>query len=128
MLLGFYTLTILGNAPAALEHLRRACEDSGRQPDALSALGCACAAVGMRREALEALDELSRMQAHVSPFFFARIHTLLGNTDLALDCLEAAYEERFFWLMLMRYEPCVRRLAGHPRYEDLVRRMAFPAV
>jgi DNA-binding winged helix-turn-helix (wHTH) protein/tetratricopeptide (TPR) repeat protein len=126
MLLGYFRLSIHGSASEAISQLLRACDDSGRQPDALSALGSAYAAVGMRQEALAILEELRQSSRYVSPYFLSRIHITLGDFDTAFRLLDEAFEERFYWLMMMQNEPSLRLLAGDPRYKDLLRRMAFP--
>lgn len=126
MILGYLNMSILGRAADAISHLRQACEDSGRQPDPLSALGCVYAAVGMRREALEILEELRGKSEYVSAYFLARIQVSLNDFDLAFRLLDQAFEERFFWLMMVQNDPAMRPLTRDPRFESLRVRMAFP--
>jgi len=127
MQLGFYSLTVLGNPREAVAQLRRACDDCDRHPDVLSCLGCIYAIVGSRQEALQILDELSKTKRYVSPYFPARIHVFLGDFEKALDLLDEAFEEKFFFLTLMQKDPTLRPLAEEPRFRNLMRKMGFPS-
>jgi hypothetical protein len=50
----------------------------------------------------------------------------LGETNLALDWLERAYEERDPWMPWIKVDPTSDPIRSHPRYQDLLRRMNFP--
>jgi Tfp pilus assembly protein PilF len=45
----------------------------------------------------------------------------------ALRWLETAYRERGEWLVLLKVDPRFDSLRSDPRFEDLLRRMNFPA-
>ncbi len=74
------------------------------------------------RRFLAKLDEYSG-QRHVSPYFKGFIHLGLGETEPALDCLEAAYEERFGWLGGLKVDPFWDDLRAEPRFIALLRKI-----
>jgi serine/threonine-protein kinase len=53
----------------------------------------------------------------------AMIELGLGNLDRALDWTEIAFAERRGWLAYLNVNPVFDPLRGHPRFNDLVRRM-----
>jgi eukaryotic-like serine/threonine-protein kinase len=85
-----------------------------------------CGETARARQKLEELHALSR-ERYVDPSTYADIHIGLGEVDEALAWYEKAYEDR---TPNMAYAPIVplisTRLAANPRYEAIVRRMAFP--
>jgi len=95
----------------------------------LGMLGEVYAAAGYEDEAqkiLEQLQELSK-QRYVTPYVVARIYNTLGRKDEALHWLETAYRERAEWMVLLKVDPCWDDLRSDPRFQDLMRRMNFPA-
>jgi TolB-like protein/Tfp pilus assembly protein PilF len=77
------------------------------------------------RESLNQLRERSRRQ-HVSPFAFALMHLSLGESQTAVDWLERAYQDREWFLCVLKTEPILDALRGDRRFQDLLRRMNFP--
>jgi TolB-like protein/DNA-binding winged helix-turn-helix (wHTH) protein len=65
-------------------------------------------------------------QEQVSPFDFAEIYAAMGNADLAIKYLEAAYREHTFELVRLQVNPAYDSLHSDPRYRDLVRRIGLP--
>jgi serine/threonine-protein kinase len=63
----------------------------------------------------------------VSPFSVALVHLALGDSQAALDWLERAYQERDWYLCVLKTEPILDPLRRERRFEDLVRRVNFPA-
>jgi len=112
----------------AISTLRKACDLwPGSTP--IGMLGEAYAAAGRTDEAcrvLEQLDQLSK-QRYVSPYVVARIHLTLGEEDKAFEWLEIAYQQRAEWMVLLKVDPCLDGLRSDPRFQDLLRRMNFPA-
>ena len=100
------------------------------QRNALSLAGLAVAeAAAGRKDAARAI--LAEIQAlatkqFVSSFDLAVVHAALGEQELAIDALERGYAERTHWMALLQVEPRVDALRGHPRFEALLKRMAFP--
>ncbi len=70
-------------------------------------------------------DESTRR--YVSAFEFARLHTLLGETDQAFGSLEKAYEERSSWMTALKVDPAFDHLRDDPRFDDLLRRVGLGA-
>jgi len=92
----------------------------------LAALGGAFAFWGKEDEARKILQELETVGRHkyVSQACVAAIYTGLGEKDLALNCLEQAYEDRCSWLM--RCAAADKRLdlvRAEPRFQELARRL-----
>ena len=77
------------------------------------------------RSALTTLTARAREQ-HVSPFSFALVHLALGDIQTAITWLERAYEERDWYLSVIKTEPILDPLRGEPRFHQLLRRMQFP--
>ena len=61
-----------------------------------------------------------------SQVFVAAIYVGLRDRDRALSCLEAAYEDRCFWLLRgVNVDPRFDRLREEARFQKLVRRMGL---
>jgi len=108
---------------------RRAVELWPTGSSMLAFLGEACAAAGDRQEAeriLLQLEQLSK-QRYVSPYAVARVHATLGEVEAALGLLQTAYDQRAGWMVLLKVDPCIDNLRSFPRFQDLMRRMNFPA-
>jgi TolB-like protein/Flp pilus assembly protein TadD len=113
---------------AAIAELKKACDLwPGSTP--IGALGEAYVAAGRRDEAqkiLEQLDQLSKRR-YVTPYVVGRIYAMLGENDEAFRWLEVAYERRAEWMVLLKVDPALENLRPDPRFQDLMRRMNFPA-
>jgi len=113
---------------SAIVSLRKSCEIwPGSSPVAW--LGQVYATAGYRGEALkivEQLQELSKQQ-YVTPYGVGRIYAALGQKEEAFCWLETAYEQRANWMVLLKVDPCLDDLRPDPRFQDLLRRMNFPA-
>jgi tetratricopeptide (TPR) repeat protein len=118
-----------GRDDRALTSLQHGVELSKDHPHALAMLGSGHALAGRRREALAivaALEELSQRR-YFSPAEKGWVFASLGQAEPALACLERAYEERSPWMTRLRLlGPTLGDLPTHPRFQDLLRRMAFP--
>jgi Tfp pilus assembly protein PilF len=66
-------------------------------------------------------------QTHVPAVRIARLYAHAGDGDRALRWLEKAYDEREAALVHLRVAWDWDHLRAHPAYQDLVRRMNFPA-
>jgi hypothetical protein len=78
-----------------------------------------------------ALGVLRRLEASAppgsgAPMQFALAHLGLGDTERALDYLEAAYRERSRQMAWLRVFPYFASLRGHERFQALLARMRFP--
>jgi TolB-like protein len=87
------------------------------------------AIAGKRGEALSNLakwKELSK-QRYVSAYWFAQAYTALQEKDEALCWFERAFKERSAWMTILKVDPWLDPLRSDPRFQDLLRRMNFPA-
>jgi serine/threonine protein kinase/tetratricopeptide (TPR) repeat protein len=105
----------------------RAIEDSSLVLNA--ELVRALALSGRRAEAQQALEELrSRAKhSHVSGYILATVYTALGDKSQAFAHLQQSYQQRSFFLALIKLDPEVDSLRSDPRFQDVLRRMNFPA-
>src|SRR5438477_5030413 len=59
----------------------------------------------------------------VWPMGLAMAHAHLGDTGVALDYLERAYDERVGWMLLAPREPAFDILRDEPRFQALMRKI-----
>ena len=113
----------------AIETLKICTELSGRHPGALAGLVHACGRAGRDAEARALLKEMKTIQEQrfVSPYFYALAYTGCGQKDLAFKWLEKAFEDRSGWLANLNIEPALDSLRSDRRFQDLVKRVHFPA-
>ena len=111
-------------AIAALEKARLA----DVNPSSLGYLGYVYAAAGKKLEAQKVLEELKELskQRYVSPFYVACVYAGLNDKDQAFKWLELAYQERSFFMTLLKVETVLDNLRADPRYKDLLKRMNLP--
>jgi serine/threonine-protein kinase len=105
--------------------------DQGISPaHILGHLGNAYARAGQVRKAQECLRELKEglEEDTIGVYEVALIHAGLGEKDEAFEWLDKAYEARDKGLVYLRVEPSLDPLRSDPRFQDLERRMGFPAV
>jgi TolB-like protein/Flp pilus assembly protein TadD len=119
----------LGNYQEAVAALERARDGSRANAATLVALGHAYARSGRKAEAERVLEDLRqwRARAYVSSYLVALVHAGLGDAPQALACLESAFAERDSWLVWLKTEPRFDSLRGEPRFQELIRRVGFPA-
>jgi TolB-like protein/DNA-binding winged helix-turn-helix (wHTH) protein/Tfp pilus assembly protein PilF len=113
-------------ARAAAKHGRAL---SPREPLFVLLAAIAEARLGRHREAADTLGVLEAMsrETYVPPLFLAVAYEHLGRRDQALEKLEDAYDAHDPYLVLLRTSPWFDPLHGDQRFEDLLRRMKFPA-
>ena len=88
-------------------------------------LGYVLARAGKDAEARTVLQRLEAQRArdYVSPVALATIYLGMRDVDRALDWAEIAYDERRGWLAYIKVNPLMDPIRGHPRFDDLVKRM-----
>jgi tetratricopeptide (TPR) repeat protein len=112
----------------AIAEMQRAMEVCGDCPSLLGQLGHAYAAAGRRGEARRILERLKKQSRPLYLSYpIAEIYLGLGDEDQALTRLEQAHKERSAWMIYIRVEPKWDPLRRDPRFQDLLRRMNFPA-
>ena len=82
---------------------------------------------GKRAEARAILGRLQEgaRRSYVPSYYFALVHTALGEKDLAFESLERAYQERSTVLAYLRLDPRLARLRDDPRFANLVARLGL---
>jgi serine/threonine-protein kinase len=112
----------MGQFDQGVAHAERALELSGSSTEALAALGHAAATAGdgdRARAVVMQLHERAR-ERYVSPTHLAQVYLGLGETDRALDCLEAAASARSADLIWLAVRPSYGVLKDLPRYRQLL--------
>jgi serine/threonine-protein kinase len=91
----------------------------------LAQLGQVYGIAGQTERAREILRQLEEEAArrYVSPYHLAYVHTGLGEPELAIDCLEQAYERRSGAVYGIRSSFLFTALHSHPRFTALLRKM-----
>lgn len=128
------THLFLGNAYAGKAMFREAvgafheairCGEQG--PSVQIYLGAAHAGAGEREKASEILNQLESGSGYVPPGELAILYVALGEREKAFAALEKAYDARDLHLQYLRVEPGFDALRDDPRFQDLLRRIGFPA-
>ena len=88
-------------------------------------MGFVFAQAGETRQARDVLTKLQEIGRHqyVPPIYSAAVYAGLGETDLALECLDRAARERnwqFIWLHVDRFWDGLR---GDPRFQKLQQKL-----
>jgi len=107
-----------GQYDQAIEEYQRAAAFSNNSPASVAALASAYAARGRpadARQELARLEEMSRTR-YVPAFYFASIHYAMGDMTKMFEWGWKAAGERCDYLMYLRVEPRVGRLAGNPEF------------
>ncbi len=101
----------------------------GMITEGLPMLGFVYGRAGREAEAREILQRLQAesQQMYIPPFYFAWVHTGLGEKDKAFEWLEKAYKEHDPRLLWYLRDPMLKSLRSDPRHADLVRRVGYPA-
>ena len=61
----------------------------------------------------------------IVPFIKALIYSLFGERELALECIEKAYEDRSPWIWWLMQEPAFDSLRSDSRYQALLKKMGL---
>ncbi|MEQ1606510.1 MAG: tetratricopeptide repeat protein [Pyrinomonadaceae bacterium] len=93
------------------------------------AIGHVFGVAGRSAEARKIAAELEAkvMKKEVSAFLPAVVYAGLDEKDKAFYWLERAYQERSNWLTLIKVGRRLKNLHGDPRFDDLLKRVGFPA-
>lgn len=96
--------------------------------DCIALQGYAHGQIGNRRKALKTLRTLKDLAntRHVPPFLLAVVFVGLGDSEEAVRCMEEEYDDRGWYLLLIKEAHQFDPLRAVPRFQALQRRMAFP--
>ena len=121
-------LVELGSHQEGIEALEKSLALSGRISRLLGYLGYAYGRAGRDRDARKMLEELEarERERYLPPYFPALVHCGLGETEDALDRLERSWAARDTMIRDLRADPHWDRMRSEPRFEALMRKMAFP--
>lgn len=70
--------------------------------------------------------EAEARQGFRQPFLIGMVHYGLGDTLRAIEWFEQSVAQRDWWVPIMNVEPALDQLRSHPRFQALLRRVAFP--
>ena len=121
-------LQFKGQLTEAIAEYKKAAELDD-DPFVLGLLAQAYAKLGQRDEALKMLGQLQELatRRYVTSYSFALVHIALGEKDKAIDWLERAYRDRAGPdIALIKVDPFLDPLRGHPRFEALVQKIFGP--
>jgi len=120
-----------GTPDAALPDLQALAALVGQDgpPDRIGQLGYAYGRIGRQREALLILDALRARSAadYVPAAAIASLLLGLNRRDEALTELERACARHDTWLVWLKVHPMYRSIRNHPRFQQILRQMKFPA-
>jgi TolB-like protein/tRNA A-37 threonylcarbamoyl transferase component Bud32/tetratricopeptide (TPR) repeat protein len=83
------------------------------------------AEVTAARARLELLQEYAKYR-YVPPFDIAKLHAQVGNREEALAGLEAALEDEYVGLIMLKADPAWDSVRADPRFAAVVRRVGIP--
>lgn len=94
----------------------------------LADAGYSYAKLGQRNKAVEIMDQWKQKakERYVMNYWVAVGYAALGDRDAAFAELEKAYAAHDWFLQRIKVDPFMDPLRGDPRFDDLVRRLAFP--
>jgi eukaryotic-like serine/threonine-protein kinase len=120
-----FLLSRMGRHDEAIAAATKCVQLMGKSSLTLGRLGSANALAGNVAAAEAILGEMDELSArrHVSPYHLALIHCSLGRIEKSLDLLELAFETRDAKLLWMGVDPELDPLHGHPRFNDLLRKL-----
>jgi TolB-like protein/DNA-binding winged helix-turn-helix (wHTH) protein/Tfp pilus assembly protein PilF len=118
-----------GDFAGAIAPIAEGLRLSGRAPLFLMLQAQVHGALGDAAIVREVQDELLRASGagFVPPFLVAAAWLGSGDHDKALDWLESGYDGRDAYLVFINASPWMDALRPHRRYQELLRRMNFPA-
>jgi TolB-like protein/Tfp pilus assembly protein PilF len=118
-------LQFKGQLSEAIAEFQKAVDLNG-DPDSLGMLGQAYARNGQKDEAQKVLLRLNEeaKSRYVAPYSTALVYLGLGDKERALDELERAYQRGDTnYLFVIRVDPMLDDLRGHPRFDALVQKI-----
>ena len=116
-----------GAYPQAIAEMKKAATTSNTSPMVSGSLGHVYGISGDRAEAERILQQLLQQAKtqYVSPFYIALVYVGLRENDKAIDWLEAGFKDRSNAIIFLKVDPELDPLRSLPRFQSLLRRMAF---
>jgi len=113
--------------PEAIAALEKA-SSLDNNPSILGYLGYVYAAAGKKAEAQRVLGELKELskQRYVPSYSIAIIYAGLNDKDKAFELLNKAYDERSFFMALLKVETVLDNLRPDPRFKGMLKRLNLP--
>jgi tetratricopeptide (TPR) repeat protein len=104
-------------------------QKQGDQPYALGHRGNALARAGRAVEARAIIPKLEEQMRRngVGAYEIALVYSGFGEKDQAFAWLEKSYAVHDKGLLYLKIDPCLDPLRSDPRFDNLVRRVGFPA-
>src|SRR5215204_251461 len=120
-----FVLSGLSRHAEAIQAAERCVELMGKASHTVGRLACAYAASGDLDKAQEVLNDMHKLaeRRYVSPYHLALVTCQLDRPEEALDLLERAFEIGDAKVLWMGVDPELDPLHGHPRFNDLLRRL-----
>jgi len=120
--------SIQGRLPEALAAAQKSVELSNRSNGTLVLVGFVQGKSGRRDAAQSVIDELERKHAikEADGRDLAIVYMGLNEKDKAFEWLEKSYQNRGYFMALLRLEPLFEPLHDDPRWNDLLRRIGLP--
>ena len=128
----YQTLSIIyskrGRLQEALAAAQKSLEISNRSNGPLALVGYVQGKSGRRDAAQTIIIELEKRYAikKADGRDLAIVYMGLGEKDKAFEWLERAYQNRSYFLAVLRLEPLLEPLRSDPRWNDLFRRVGVP--
>jgi len=121
---------IKGMYQEALQDAEKGLTLTHRDPFFLALAAVAHSGLGEKEQAAKLVEEMraANKNGSVAPYFFALAFVGMGKQKEAIDALEKAYKTHDAYLAELQADPLLGPLHSDPRFQDLVRRMNFPAV
>ncbi len=130
-----FVLSQLGRHAEAIQTAEQCVELMGKASHTLGRLASAHAAAGDLDAAQTVLEDMLKLaeRRYVSPYHLALVTCQLNRLKESLDLLDKAYESGDAKVLWMGVDPELDPLHGHPRYNDLLRKLdhrlaALPAL
>jgi eukaryotic-like serine/threonine-protein kinase len=120
----------LGETKKALAAAKKAVTLAPDSPLPIYYLCFALVAAGKQAEAKKIVEkwEKAAVRSYVPPYFLGMSNLAVGNTEKAIDHLEAARVEPSAWVMWLGTEPKLDPLRSHPRFVEILKKTGLPDI
>jgi TolB-like protein len=118
-------LSAIGHHDEAIAAARTSVEFMGKASRTLGRLGSAYAKagdVGAAEGVLREMEDIASRR-YISAYHLALVNCQLGRDEMALDLLEQTLEMKDSWILWAGVDPELERLHGHPRFDNLLRKL-----